>query len=232
MTTETKRSAYGKPRLKICCIASPEEAALAIAWGASALGLVSEMPSGVGVISEGRIAQIADAVPPGIATVLLTSRTRARDIIEQLGRCRVNTLQLVDAVRPGTHEEIRAALPSLKILQVVHVMGVGAVEVAMEVAPAVDAILLDSGNPTLEVKELGGTGRVHDWSVSREIVESVRCPAFLAGGLNASNVAEAYTTVRPYGLDACSGLRAEGRLDEEKLAAYCRAIDRAHAQMP
>ena len=55
---------------------------------------------------------------------------------------------------------------------------------------------------------------------------------FLAGGLNASNVAEAYATVRPYGLDACSGLRTEGRLDEEKLAAYCRAIDRAYAQTP
>ena len=232
MTTEPKRAAYGRPRLKICCIASPEEAELAIVRGASALGLVSEMPSGVGVISEERIAQIADAVPPGIATVLLTSRTRARDIIEELGRCRVNTLQLVDAVPPGTHEEIRASLPGVKILQVVHVMGVGAVEAAKAVAPAADAILLDSGNPTLEVKELGGTGRVHDWSVSRQIVEAVRCPVFLAGGLNASNVAEAYATVRPYGLDACSGLRTEGRLDEEKLAAYCQAIGRAYAQMP
>ena len=123
MTTEAKRPRYGRPRLKVCCIASSEEAALAIARGASALGLVSEMPSGVGVISDERIAQIADAVPPGIATVLLTSRTRARDIIEQLGRCRVNTLQLVDAVPPGTHEEIRAAIPWVKILQVVHVMG-------------------------------------------------------------------------------------------------------------
>src|SRR5580692_5668696 len=101
MTRETKRAVYGRPRLKICCIASSEEAALAIARGASALGLVSEMPSGVGVISEGRIAEIADAVPPGIATVLLTSRTRAPDLVEQLGRCRVNTLELVDAVAAG-----------------------------------------------------------------------------------------------------------------------------------
>jgi phosphoribosylanthranilate isomerase len=229
MTTEAKRVAYGRPRLKICCIANPEEAALAIALGASALGLVSAMPSGVGVISEERIAEIADAVPQGIATVLLTSSTCAPDIIEQLSRCRVNTLQLVDAVPPGTHEEIRSALPGVKILQVVHVMGVEAVEAALEVAPAVDAILLDSGNPTLEVKELGGTGRVHDWNVSRQIVGAVRCPVFLAGGLNASNVAEAYATVRPYGLDACSGLRTDGRLDEQKLAAYCQAVDAAYA---
>lgn len=221
----TRRGVYGKPRLKICCIASIEEATLAITWGASALGLVSEMPSGVGVIPEGRIAEIADAVPPGIATALLTSSTRAPEIIEQLGRCRVNTLQLVDAVPGGTYEEIRAALPAIKIVQVIHVMGVGAVTAAMDVASAVDAILLDSGNPTLEVKELGGTGRVHDWSVSRRIVESVGCPVFLAGGLNASNVAEAYATVRPYGLDACSGLRTEGYLDGEKLAAYCQAVD-------
>jgi phosphoribosylanthranilate isomerase len=221
---------YGRPRLKICCIAGREEATLAIAQGASALGLVSEMPSGVGVISEQRIAEIADTVPPGIATVLLTSRVDAPDIIGQFRRCRVNTLQLVDAVPPGTHQEIRAALPGVKIIQVIHVMGAEAIEAASDVAPTADALLLDSGNPTLEVKELGGTGRVHDWSVSRRIVEAVRCPVFLAGGLNASNVARAYATVRPYGLDACSGLRTEGRLDEDKLAAYCQAVDRAFGQ--
>ena len=202
--------------------------------GASALGLVSEMPGsvGVGVIPEERIAKIADGVPPGIATVLLTSRTDVQGIIEQQRRCRVNTVQLVDAVPPGTHEIVRAALPGVKIIQVVHVMGAKAVETALEVSPVVDALLLDSGNPTLQVKELGGTGRVHDWDVSRQIVEAVQCPVFLAGGLNSSNVAQAYTTVRPYGLDACSGLRTEGRLDEGKLAAYCRAVDGIHPHTP
>jgi phosphoribosylanthranilate isomerase len=91
----------------------------------------------------------------------------------------------------------------------------------------VDALLLDSGNPMLAVKEFGGTGRTHDWDISRRIVEAVGCPVFLAGGLTATNVAEAYATVRPYGLDACSGLRTDGRLDEEKLTAYCQAVDRA-----
>jgi phosphoribosylanthranilate isomerase len=227
MMASTHESTYGRPRLKICCIGSEEEAAQAITRGASALGLVSAMPSGVGVISDERIAEIADVVPPGIATVLLTSKTDAAGIVEQQRRCRVNTLQLVDAVPPGTHEEVRTALPGIKIIQVIHVMGTEAIEAALKIAPAVDALLLDSGNPTLEIKELGGTGRVHDWSISRQIVEAVHRPVFLAGGLVASNVAQAYATVRPYGLDVCSGLRTKGRLDDEKLAAYCRAVDQA-----
>lgn len=196
--------------MKIRCIASREEAMLALAHGASAVGLVSDMPSGVGVISEERIAEIADAVPPGIATVLLTSRTEAEDIVEQQRRCRVNTLQLVDAVTPGSHRTIRAALPGIKIIQVIHVMGSEAIGAAVDAVPVVDALLLDSGNPTLAVKELGGTGRTHNWDISRRIVDAVSCPVFLAGGLTATTVAQAYATVRPYGLDACSGLRTDG----------------------
>jgi phosphoribosylanthranilate isomerase len=177
-------------------------------------------------ISEERIGEIADAVPPGIATVLLTCETAAATIIEQQRRCRVNTLQLVDEVTPEIHLEIKAALPGIKVIQVVHITGNAAIETAVRAAPRVDALLLDSGNPNLEVKELGGTGRVHDWNISRQIVASVPCPVFLAGGLSASNVADPYVAVRPYGLDVCSGLRTGGRLDKEKLAAYCEAVDR------
>jgi phosphoribosylanthranilate isomerase len=88
----------------------------------------------------------------------------------------------------------------------------------------VDALLFDSGNPSLAVKELGGTGRVHDWSISRRIREQVNVPVFLAGGLNAGNAAEAARQVRPFGLDICSGVRTDGRLDESKLRAFVEAL--------
>ena len=210
------------PRVKVCCIASELEAALAVRLGASAIGLVSRMPSGPGQIPETRIRDIASSVPPGVATFLLTSETTAERIIEQQRFCRPTTLQLVDDVEPGVHARLRDALPGISIVQVIHVRDADALRQAIAIAPAVDAILLDSGNPSLSTKELGGTGRVHDWALSRKIRESVAVPVFLAGGLNPGNVAKAIAQVAPFGVDVCSGLRTNGNLDEAKLGAFMR----------
>lgn len=209
-----------EPRVKICCIKNVAEAALAIRHGAAALGLVSAMPSGPGVIAEETIAEIAATVPPGVASFLLTSQRDAESIIAQQRRTRVNTLQLCDAVSPGCHAELRARLPGIALVQVIHVTGPESVAEAVAVAPQVDALLLDSGRPGLAVKALGGTGRTHDWQLSREIVAAVRVPVFLAGGLTPENVAAAVQQVRPFGVDVCSGLRTEGRLDEEKVRRF------------
>ena len=212
------------PRVKVCCIASEEEAALAVRLGASALGLVSRMPSGPGPIPESRIRDIADTVPPGVATFLLTCETTAEPIIKQQRFCRTTTIQLVDAVEPGVHARLRDSLPGISIVQVIHVRDDDALKQSVAVAPAVDAILLDSGNPSLSTKELGGTGRVHDWAVSRRIRDSVDVPVFLAGGLNSENVGKAIAQVAPFGVDVCNGLRTNGKLDETKLFAFMRAV--------
>jgi len=216
------------PRVKICCISSVEEAALAIACGASALGLVSAMPSGPGVIRE---EQIAATVPPPIATFLLTSKQEVEEIVEQQRRCRTNCIQLCDCLTSGAHADLRRALPGIKIVQVIHVTGPGSVDEALAVAPSVDAILLDSGNPALPVKELGGTGRSHDWSLSRRIREQVSIPIFLAGGLNAGNVGQAMNAVAPFGLDLCSGVRTDGKLDRQKLLAFFDAVHLAESEL-
>jgi phosphoribosylanthranilate isomerase len=209
-----------RPRVKICCIASVEEMRAAVGCGASAVGLVSAMPSGPGVIDEGLIAEIAARVPPPVASFLLTCAQDAAAIVGQQRRCRTNTLQLCDRVDAEVYGELRAALPGVSLVQVVHVTGEGSLAEALEAARHVDALLLDSGNQSLAVKELGGTGRTHDWRVSRRIVEASPVPVFLAGGLNAENVAEAVGSVRPFGLDLCGGVRTEGRLDPEKLRRF------------
>jgi phosphoribosylanthranilate isomerase len=202
---------------------------MAIKAGASALGLVSAMPSGPGVISEDQIAEIAAIVPPPIATFLLTSKQDVESIVEQQRRCRTNCVQLCDCVTSGSLGELKAALPGVSIIQVVHVKGPESIEEAIAVASSVDAILLDSGNQSLAVKELGGTGRRHDWNLSRTIREQVRVPIFLAGGLKAENVAEAIAAVQPFGLDLCSGVRTDGRLDREKLEKFFAAVNTASA---
>ncbi len=212
------------PRIKICCIASVEEARAAIRAGASALGLVSSMPSGPGVISEALIAEIAATVPPPIATFLLTCSQDAGNIIAQQRRCRTNTVQICDRLTSGSYADLRGAMPGVSLVQVIHVTGEESLEEARSVAPHVDALLLDSGNQSLAVKELGGTGRVHDWNVSRRIREQVRVPVFLAGGLRPENVGEAIHQVGPFGLDLCSSVRTAGKLDEEKLGRFFARI--------
>ena len=213
-----------RPRVKVCCIQSVDEAWMAIDAGASALGFVSAMPSGPGVIPEGLIAEIARQLPPPIATFLLTSRRDVPGIVAQQRRTNVNTLQLCDRLQHGTHAELRERLPGVAVIQVVHVTSEEALGEAEAVAGDVDAILLDTGNPTARLKELGGTGRTHDWAVSRRIRETVPVPVFLAGGLRPDNVAEAVRVVQPFAVDVCSGLRSRGALDPVLLGAFFREL--------
>ncbi|WP_421827167.1 phosphoribosylanthranilate isomerase [Larkinella sp.] len=214
-------------RVKICCISSVEEARLAVGAGASAVGLVGRMPSGPGVIGDELIRTIAQTVPPPIATFLLTSEPTAEAVIEHHRRVFTNTIQLVDALPPGSYQTLRAALPGIKLVQVIHVLDELSIDEALASAEEVDALLLDSGNPKLAVKELGGTGRRHDWTLSRRIVEQSRVPVFLAGGLNPENVRQAIDTVQPFGLDICSGVRTNGKLDPDKLTRFFAQIHRS-----
>ena len=213
-------SHWARPVLKVCCIASIEEAQLAIQAGANILGLVSAMPSGPGPLPDALIAQIAAAVPAPTQTFLLTCLIRAIDIAAQHRAARTTGLQLVDHVSHNELRQLRQLCPSARLVQVIHVLDETSIDEARAVAPLVDALLLDSGNPRLRVKELGGTGRAHNWATSARIVQAVHpLPVFLAGGLDASNVAQALAQVRPHGVDVCSRVRTNDLLDSAKLSA-------------
>jgi phosphoribosylanthranilate isomerase len=207
-------------RIKICCISSISEALTAIESGADAIGLVARMPSGPGPIPDELIRQVARAIPPPIGTFLLTSETSASEIIQHHRRTLTNTIQIVDLLSNGTYTQIKEALPTVKIVQVIHVIDSKSVDLAVGLSEYVDALLLDSGNPNLKVKELGGTGRVHNWKLSRQIRDKSKCPVFLAGGLNPENVRQAIEEVQPFAIDVCSGVRSNGALDKKKLSAF------------
>jgi phosphoribosylanthranilate isomerase len=214
----------GLVRVKICCISSVDEAKTAINHGASALGLVGRMPSGPGVIDDKLIHAIARIVPPPVSTFLLTSETRTEAVIAHHQKVHTTTIQLVDKLEDNDYKMLRIALPTVKLVQVIHVRNEGSIEEALEAAEQVDALLLDSGNPSLPIKVLGGTGTTHDWALSRRIREQVNIPLFLAGGLRADNVQQAIEAVQPFGVDLCSGVRTAGRLDEQKLEAFFTAL--------
>jgi len=213
-----------RTRIKICCISSVEEARMAIRHGADALGLVGKMPNGPGPIPDWLIAEIAKTIHPPIATFLLTSNQSSEEIIHHVKRVDTNTVQIVDELTSGTYRDIRISLPYLKIVQVIHVNDEENIEEALRISQEVDALLLDSGQPKGSIKTLGGTGNIHDWEISREIVRNVKIPVFLAGGLNALNVRRAIEIVKPFGVDVCSGVRTNGRLDAEKLTAFINAV--------
>lgn len=213
-------------RVKICCVHTEDEVRLAAMSGADALGFVVDMPSGPGVIDLARAATLIPHVPPLVTSVLLTRRQDAATLLREAATVGASTLQLVLPLAPATAAELRAARPDLRLIQVVHVTGEAALAAAARAGAYADALLLDSGNPEGQggAVELGGTGRTHDWQISRTIRERAPCPVILAGGLNAANLARAIATVRPYAVDVCSGVRApDGRLDPDKLSAFMRA---------
>ena len=213
-----------KIRVKICCISSVEEAILALSYGASALGLVGQMPSGPGIISDQQILEITTSLPPMVSTFLLTSETQPKAIIDHYKQVNTSTIQIVDQVETNVYEQIRNELPHVKIVQVIHVLKSKSVRQAIDVSPYVDAILLDSGNPNLPTKELGGTGRIHNWDLSKTIRMKVDVPIILAGGINSNNVKQAIDHVKPFGVDLCSSVRTHGKLDENKLKLFFQSI--------
>ena len=212
------------PLLKICCIKTPAEAALALQAGADFLGFVSEMPDGPGVISLKEITDIIQGLPPETGSVLLTSKTRTDEISSQLKRVNSWGVQIVSPVSPNTLIGLRELHPEIHIIQVVHVQDHSALEVARSYYDLADYLLLDSGIPTSDSPSLGGTGRTHDWELSRIICGESPVPVLLAGGINSENVVQALQLVSPAGVDLCSGLRSGDQLDAEKLHCFISAF--------
>ena len=214
-----------KVRVKICCINSIDEAKLAIKYGASAIGLVSKMPSGPGPISEDLISKIAKKIPPFVSSVLLTSKQDPSKLIAQHKKCKTDVVQFVDRIKKEDFHKLREGMPGIKFIQVVHVTGEVSIKDAISIAPYVDGILLDSGNPDLKVKRLGGTGQIHNWDISKKIRKKVKIPIILAGGLNPINVIDGLNQVNPYAVDVCNGVRTQNMLDEQKLSSFFKAIN-------
>lgn len=221
-----------RTRVKVCCISSVAEVRTAIDAGADALGFVSDMASGPGVTDDRRITAMIRILPPPIASFLLTSRLDSEGIIAHLRRTGASVVQIVDHVDPAVHEAVRAAIPAVRVVQVVHVTGPECLAYAAQAGSTAHALLLDSGKPNATFAELGGTGRTHDWAISRKVVATSAVPVWLAGGLNAENVEEAVRAVRPFGVDLCTGTRTEGHLDPVKLRDFIGAVRKADAAKP
>lgn len=210
-------------------MANTGEAEAAARAGADLVGVVGPMPSGPGVLDPDACAVIAKAAPAWVTPVLLTASETAEAIADDVLKAGVRAVQIVRPVDPEVHRALNGLLPGVRRIQVIHVEDASALGQIPVYAGRVDAFLLDSGSPLND--RLGGTGQTHDWSVSAEFVRRTAAPVFLAGGLTPDNAARAMIQVRPFGLDICSGVRMDNRLDPEKLAALMAAVSSTTRRM-
>ncbi|NNE27654.1 MAG: phosphoribosylanthranilate isomerase [Saprospiraceae bacterium] len=211
-------------KVKICCIANIEEARLALKYGAYAIGLVGPMPSGPGPISPVEAGNIVSQLPSNTNTFYLTSKVTLEEILIEYQVVKSSHIQLTDATSSTVRKELKLVYPRLEVVQVIHVVDDTSIAEAREAAKTSDALLLDSGAPDKLIKELGGTGRTHNWEISQQIVNTVKLPVYLAGGLKNTNVAKAVKKVTPYAVDLCSGVRTNGKLDRAKLDSFFKAL--------
>ena len=209
-----------RTRVKVCCISSIAEAQLAIAHGADALGVLAAMPSSPRSIDMEVAREIVKTAMPTVETFLLTSSFSGNEIAGQVEDCGATAVQIVQHIEPNEYLRIIDGIPRVRRAQVIHVEDRTALDLIEVYEPYVHAFILDSGRVGGAVAELGGTGRVNDWRISSEFARRSSKPVFLAGGLNPQNVREAISTVAPFGLDVCSGVRRENKLDAQLLDEF------------
>jgi phosphoribosylanthranilate isomerase len=207
-------------------MASLEEVQLAIRAGADAVGFVCATPTSVRTIDKQRVALITPLIPPPIESFLLTSELTASSIAKNVQLTGASTVQILSHISLTESKQLSELIPTIKRVQVIHVESEVTLELIDKYSPYVHSFLLDSGRPNLKTPEYGGTGRTQNWSISAEFVKKCPLPVYLAGGLTTENVSEAIRLVRPFGVDLCSGVRTNSRLDPGKLKAFIAEVRR------
>lgn len=207
-------------KVKICGNTSLEDATVAISAGADGLGFLIGLkyPTDDEITAPQAAAIIAE-LPPLIATVLVTHSGDAAWVIETCRSIGANTVQLHAEFNPGDVPRLRAELRGVKLIKAVQVRGADSIAEAAEASKYYDAILVDTATAT----RIGGTGQIHDWRISSQIVETTSAPVILAGGLTPENVREAIITVKPYAVDVNSGVELpDGRKSPTREREFVR----------
>ena len=207
-------------RVQIAGVSSLEEALAIERLGADALGFTVRLPTGVhDGLTEAKARSIIAALPPFVSSVAITYVDNANEAVALCRYLGATVLQLHGKFPTGDLRLIRAALPHIKLIRAVHVTGPEALVQARSLQRSVDALILDTYDPA--TGRGGATGKTHDWKLSRQIVESIRAPVILAGGLTPDNVAEAIRQVRPWAVDVHTGIEnADGSRNLKKIRAF------------
>jgi len=207
--------------VKICGVRRQEDALLAAELGADAIGLlVGQKHTSPDFIFTTVAKDIARALPPSVEAVLVTHVEDLDELERLLQQSEIRTIQLHSEIAPSSVERLRGRLPHLKIFKSINIISADSVAYPEAFEKLVDGFVLDSIN--VATGQLGGTGKTHDWSVSRQIVMRYpEIPIILAGGLNSENVRSAIEYVHPFGVDVNSGTKApDGFKDTRKMEEF------------
>ncbi len=207
-------------RIKVCGIMSESELLQAVSAGADAVGFVVEIDDSRHCLTAGEAADLIELVPVFTKSVAVIAPENVDEAVKLAARTKADVLQVHGSLAPKDLAELKSRVHQKLVAAVAAgAAGAGSKE-AMRFGMVADAVLLD----TMVNGKLGGTGAVHDWDMSAEIVRSLKVPVILAGGLNPGNVAEAIRKVRPYAVDVSSGTETGGKKDPEKIRSFVREV--------
>jgi phosphoribosylanthranilate isomerase len=196
-----------KTKVKICGITNEEDALKASILGANYLGFLVEIDFAEDKVTRKQAKDIIRKLPLEVEPVFVTYLKKAKPIIEIAKEIKPSIIQLHNDISLEEIGKIRIKLPKIKLTKSISVIDENSIGEAKKYEKYVDFILLD----TKSGKRKGGTGKVHNWDISRKIVKSVNKKVFLAGGLNPDNVLEAIKKVKPYAVDTNSGVKSKPR---------------------
>jgi phosphoribosylanthranilate isomerase len=199
--------------VKICGITNEDDALLAVAMGADAVGFIfAPSPRQIAVQ---QAYDITRRLPPEVLTVGVFRDEHPKRVVDLVHRSGVKAAQLHGNERPDDVAEV-----AKQVKWVIKVYPAGSPRLAEARSLATDLVMLDAPTP--------GSGQVFDWTLAGEVPEGVRL--ILAGGLHPDNVADAVRAVEPWGICVDSGVeRSPGRKDAMKVKRF---IERARAAAP
>jgi phosphoribosylanthranilate isomerase len=216
--------------IQIYAFTKPEEAAAAAHMGVDQIGFVAgkyDLVPGELTFAEARA--LVEALPEGTTSSAITMSTDTDEILRMVAAVQPNILHIstdLEDVPVEQMVELRQRLPpEVRLMKAIPVYDASSVAEAQKFAVVSDILLLDT--KVTGFPGVGATGHVHDWNVSRKIVETAGIPVILAGGLSAENVAEAIRVVRPWGVDSNTATNVPGdpvEKDLDRVAAFVRAV--------
>ncbi|MCU4971645.1 phosphoribosylanthranilate isomerase [Halobacteria archaeon AArc-m2/3/4] len=209
MTTSTRQSVRTRTRVKVCGLTREEDLETAVAAGADAVGVISDVSVDTPrEVSVDRAADLVAATPPFVTSVLVTMPSNPDQAIELLERVRPDAVQIHGTLSPAELEVVHAKTDASR--SVLAVVDADDLETAVAYDDVADALVVDS----IDADGGGGTGETHDWERTRAATDDLESPVVLAGGLTPENVADAVRTVDPFAVDVASGVEERGGIKD------------------
>jgi len=215
------------PRIKICGMKDRISVRMAVRYGADAVGFITEVPVNTPrKIGRETARDLVASTPPFVTSVMVCMPDDLEQAMELIEYVRPDAVQIHSSMAVEELNQIKEA-SRMKLIKTVHIdqdTDIGnTLAYISQLEHIVDAILLD----TKIDGKTGGTGTVHDWTISKNVIAGSSLPVILAGGLKPGNVAEAVRTVRPYAVDAASGVETDGTKDEDKVMTFIQQVQGA-----